>query len=71
MIFLDTDEDHRLLAAAPAVAVRVLGDVADQRIDRLDADGPEFVTFAVEQVKRLIGSKFNLQFENNKFQYLS
>ncbi len=60
MIFLNADEDHRLLAAAPAVAVRVLRDVTHQRVDRLDANRPEFVALTVEQVKCLVRAKFNL-----------
>ena len=67
MIFLNTDEDHRLLPAAPAVAVSVLRDVTHQRLDGLDADRPEFVTLTVEQVERLIRPKFNLHFKNKSY----
>ena len=61
MLLRDADEDHRLLAAAAAVAVGVLGHVHHEGLDVLDADRSKLVALPVEQVESLIGPEFDLE----------
>ena len=61
MIFLNSDQDHGLLAAAPSMTVGVLGDVDNEGLEGLDVHRPELVPLAVQQVERLVRAEFDLE----------
>ena len=68
MIFLNSDQDHGLLAAAPSMTVGVLGDVDNEGLEGLDVHRPELVPLAVQQVERLVRAEFDLE---NQFLFWS
>ena len=61
MIFLNSDQNHGLLAAAPSMTVGVLGDVDNEGLEGLDVHSPELVPLAVQQVEGLVRAEFDLQ----------